>query len=54
MRGGTEAYTMCMALEDFEGAEKWANRAYEYSLQCHGPTHAHTKIMSRHASRARR
>ena len=24
-----EAYTMCMGLEDFEGAEKWAQRAYE-------------------------
>ncbi|CAJ1354505.1 unnamed protein product [Effrenium voratum] len=48
-----QAYTLSMSLGRMADAEKWAQRAYQYSLQCHGPFHATTKILRHHASRKR-
>ncbi|CAJ1432235.1 unnamed protein product [Effrenium voratum] len=48
-----QAYTLSMSLGRMADAENWAQRAYQYSLQCHGPFHATTKILRHHASRKR-
>eukprot|EP00439_Symbiodinium_sp_Y106_P012334 s7719_g1.t2 len=48
-----QAYTSCLSMGRKEEAGKWAQRAYEFSLKGHGPYHATTKIISRHASRYR-
>lgn len=48
-----QAYTSCLSMGCTEEAGKWIQRAYEFSLKGHGPYHATTKIVSRHASRYR-
>ncbi|CAL1137274.1 unnamed protein product [Cladocopium goreaui] len=47
-----KAYAMSTALGNVADAAKWAEMAAEYSLQCHGPLHPQTKVLSRHARRA--
>ncbi|CAE8598821.1 unnamed protein product [Polarella glacialis] len=47
------AYQLSLGLEEFGQAEIWAKKAFEYSLLCHGATHATTRILKRHASRQR-
>eukprot|EP00435_Cladocopium_sp_Y103_P019329 s834_g4.t1 len=47
-----KAYAMSTAVGNVEDAAKWAQMAAEYSLQCHGPLHPQTKVLSRHARRA--
>jgi len=47
-----KAYTMASCLGNLSEAAKWAQMAYEYSLQCHGPLHPQSKVLRRYASRA--
>lgn len=47
-----KAYAMSTAVGNVADAAKWAEMAAEYSLQCHGPLHPQTKVLSRHARRA--